>query len=63
MKKKRKAQRAPNEVLRPGERSQFWEGILRIRNSGDPRWKEFSHTLRYSAEMYERNRDSIKKAA
>lgn len=61
--KKKEKQRAPLEILHPGQRSEFWETILCIRDSGDVRWNEFSPSFRYSAEMYERNRDSIKKAA
>jgi hypothetical protein len=60
MKKEKK--RAPMKVLQPGERNEFWETILRIRDSGDPRWREFSHGFKYSAEMYARNRDSVKES-
>ncbi len=51
-------------ILQPGERNEFWEMILRIRDTGDPRWsKTFSPGFRYSAEAYERNRDALKLAA
>ncbi len=45
------------DILQPGERNEFWETVLSIRDSGDPRWLgTFSRGFRYSAEMYERNR-------
>ena len=61
MRKKKRAARM--EILRPGQQNEFWNTILRIRDSGDKRWHEFSPGFRYSAEMYERNRDAVKKAA
>jgi hypothetical protein len=45
---KQAKKRAPMEILRPGQRNEFWEAVLSIRDSGDPRWKEFSHGFRYS---------------
>jgi hypothetical protein len=61
---KKTKKRAKSEVLQPGQRNEFWETVLRIRDAGDPRWLgTFSHGLRYSAEQYERNRKSIPKKA
>jgi hypothetical protein len=61
---KSKKPRPPMRILQPGERNEFWEMILRIRDTGDPRWsKTFSPGFRYSAEAYERNRDALKLAA
>ena len=58
MKKEKK--RTPCEVLQPGERNDFWETILRIRDIDDSRWNEFSPGLKYSASMYEQNHDAVK---
>ncbi|HEV7377993.1 MAG TPA: hypothetical protein VGN95_25155 [Pyrinomonadaceae bacterium] len=61
MKKEKK--RAPLKVLQPGERNEFWESILRCRDTGDPRWMNFASAMRISAEAYEKNRDSGKSQA
>jgi hypothetical protein len=52
----RKKKHAPMRILQPGERNEFWQTILRIRDSGDPRWsKTFSPAFKMAAEAYERN--------
>jgi hypothetical protein len=48
--------REPMQILQPGQTNDFWDDVLRIRDSGDSRWREFSHGFRYSAEQYEINR-------
>ncbi len=64
---KQAKQRAPMEILRPGQRNEFWETVLRIRDSGDPRWLgTFSPGFRLTAEAYEKVRDAeveLKQAA
>ncbi|MDQ3474139.1 MAG: hypothetical protein M3447_10415 [Acidobacteriota bacterium] len=58
---KKQKKRAPlkMEILQPGQSNAFWDVILELRDSGDPRWLgTFSHGFRYSAEMYERNRNA-----
>jgi hypothetical protein len=64
MKTKEKKHATKMEIMPPGTVSEFWEAILKLRDTGDPRWLgTFSHGFRYSAEMYERNRDLVVKAA
>ncbi len=59
MKQAKKRKPPEMDILQPGERNEFWETVLSIRDSGDPRWLgTFSHGFRYSAEMYERNRNA-----
>jgi hypothetical protein len=64
---KQKKKPAPMRILQPGERNEFWEMILRIRDTGDPRWLgTFSYGFRLTAEAYEKVRDAdvtVKKAA
>ncbi|MBA3765725.1 MAG: hypothetical protein H0W99_01805 [Acidobacteria bacterium] len=52
MKKKRNTE---THILNPNEHSEYWDVILEMRDTGDPRWKELSPGLRYTAEMYEKN--------
>jgi hypothetical protein len=59
---KRIKKRAPLEVLQPGERNDYWEKLLRWRDDRDRRWEFLPGATKYSAEMYERNRDSHTKA-
>ncbi len=48
---KQAKKRAPMEILRPGQRNEFWEAVLSIRDSGDPRWLgTFSPGFRPTAE-------------
>jgi hypothetical protein len=62
MKKIRKAQ--PMKILQPGEHSEYWDTILRMRDDNDARWLNFSPGMRYSAEQYERNlHRTVNKAA
>jgi hypothetical protein len=62
MKKIRKA--PAMKILQPGEHSEFWDTILRMRDDNDPRWMNFSSAMRYSAEAYELNlKASADKAA
>ncbi len=62
MKKEKK--REPMKILQPGEHSEYWDTILRMRDDNDPRWLNFSPAMRYSAEQYEKNlRSSVDKAA
>ncbi len=62
MKKIRKA--PAMKILQPGEHSEYWDVILRMRDDNDPRWLNFSPAMRYSAEQYERNlKASVDKAA
>jgi hypothetical protein len=45
--------------MRPGQRNEFWETVLSIRDSDDPRWLgTFSHGFRLTAEAYEKVRDA-----
>jgi hypothetical protein len=53
--KKRKL--PPMKILQPGERSEHWEAILRMRDNNDPRWKNFSPGMQASALAYEANRN------
>ncbi len=53
MKKIRKA--PAMRILQPGEHSEFWDSLLRMRDDGDKRWMNFSPAMRYSAEAYEKN--------
>ncbi len=53
MKKIRKSE--PMQILQPGQHSEYWDTILRMRDDNDPRWSNFSPAMRYSAEQYERN--------
>ena len=56
--KKEKKRTTKMDIMPPGTVSEFWETILRLRDAGDPRWLgTFSRGIRYSAEMYERNRN------
>lgn len=62
MRKEKK--RAPMRILQPGEVNEFWETVLRMRDTGDPRWtKTFSASFKMTAEAYERNRDKERKQA
>jgi hypothetical protein len=57
---KQAKKRAPMEILRPGQRNEFWETVLSIRDNGDPRWLgTFSHGFRLTAEAYEKVRDAV----
>ncbi len=58
---KPKKQRPPMQIMQPGQRNEFWEMILSIRDTGDPRWiKTFSPGFRLTAEAYEKVRDAVK---
>jgi hypothetical protein len=59
MVKRKEKPRAPLEVLQPGERSEFWENVLRHRDANDSAWRLFSPAMKYAAECYERNRDAL----
>ncbi len=61
MKKIRKA--PAMKILQPGEHSEFWDTILRMRDDNDPRWMNFSPAMRYSAEQYEKNLNATKQKA
>jgi hypothetical protein len=58
--KKKTARKPPKmEILQPGQVNEFWEAVLLVRDSNDPRWLgTFSHGFRLTAEQYERNRDA-----
>jgi hypothetical protein len=52
------------QIMQPGHVNEFWECILRIRDSGDKRWTHtFSEGFKLSAAYYELNRNALKKAA
>jgi hypothetical protein len=60
---KPKKQRPPMEIMQPGQVNEFWECILRIRDSGDKRWTHtFSEGFKLSAAYYELNRNQEPRA-
>ena len=49
-----------SNVLKPGELNAYWEMILKMRDTNDPRWeKSLSSALRASALAYERNKLAV----
>lgn len=61
MKEKKKP--APLEVMKPGQVNEYWEARLSWRDAGDPRWQQLPYATKYSAEMYEKNRNLPKQQA
>lgn len=49
----RERKREPLEILQPGERSPFWDKILRLRTSNPAAFNVLSPGVRLSAGVYE----------